>query len=178
MPRAGRWIFLHKWKKVLRSCSDTAGRILLKKLIGGFTLIELMVVVAILGTIIGIAVPAYQGYIEKARIARAIAEIAIMQGEIAGYNSDKGKLPDTLNDIGRGALLDPWKQNYRYLNFANIKGKGEMRKDRFMVPLNTDYDLYSMGKDGASKPPLTAKASYDDVIRANDGRFIGLASEY
>jgi general secretion pathway protein G len=44
--------------------------------------------------------------------------------------------------------------------------------------LNTDYDLYSMGKDGKTKGPLTAKDSHDDVIRANDGRFIGLASEY
>jgi len=35
-----------------------------------------------------------------------------------------------------------------------------------------------MGKDGASVPPLTAKASRDDIIRANDGRFIGLASDY
>ncbi len=101
-----------------------------------------------------------------------------MKGEIAGYGLDEGKFPDTLSDIGRGNLLDPWENKYQYLNFANIKGKGKMRKDHFMVPLNTDYDLYGMGKDGDSKPPLTAKASHDDIIRANDGRFIGLASEY
>jgi general secretion pathway protein G len=53
-----------------------------------------------------------------------------------------------------------------------------MRKDRFLVPINTDYDLYSMGKDGRSSPPLTAKASRDDIIRANDGAYIGLASNY
>jgi general secretion pathway protein G len=35
-----------------------------------------------------------------------------------------------------------------------------------------------MGKDGKTAAPLTAKASRDDVIRANDGRFIGLGSEY
>ena len=35
-----------------------------------------------------------------------------------------------------------------------------------------------MGKDGASLGPLTAKESRDDIVRANDGRFIGLASEY
>ncbi len=150
----------------------------MKNLLGGFTLIELMVVIAILGTIIGIAIPSYQGYIEKARIAKAISEIDIMQGEIAGYENDKGELPNTLNDIGRGNLLDPWENNYQYYNFTTAAGKGKMRKDRFMVPLNTDYDLYSMGKDGDSKPPLTAAASYDDVIRANDGRFIGLASQY
>lgn len=137
-----------------------------------------MVVIAILGTITGIAIPVYNSYIEKARIAKAIAEIAIIQKEIAAYKMVEEVLPNTLNDIGRGNLLDPWENPYKYLNFASIKGKGPMRKDRFLVPLNTDYDLYSMGKDGLTKPPLTAKASHDDIIRANDGRYIGLGSEY
>jgi len=47
-----------------------------------------------------------------------------------------------------------------------------------MVPVNTDFDLYSMGKDGKSRAPFTAKASHDDIVRANDGKFIGLVSEY
>lgn len=170
--------FIHKTRRALRSCLGKSKRILSKKLLGGFTLIELMVVIAILGTLIGIAVPAYQGYIEKARVVRAIAEIDMLQKEIFVYLTEKNELPDTLTDIGRGNLLDPWKNNYQYLSFADIQGKGKMRKDRFLVPLNTDYDLYSMGKDGESQPPLTAKASHDDVIRANDGRFIGLASDY
>ena len=53
-----------------------------------------------------------------------------------------------------------------------------MRKDKKLVPLNSDYDLYSMGPDGESKPPLTAKASKDDIVRANDGEFVGLAERY
>jgi general secretion pathway protein G len=149
-----------------------------KKHFCGFTLLELLVVIAILGTLAGIAIPAYHSYIEKARITKAIAEISILQKEIAAYEIDKTALPNTLNDIGRGTLLDPWGNPYQYLNFADVKEKGKMRKDRFLVPLNSDYDLYSMGKDGTSQPPLTAKASHDDIIRANDGRYIGLASEY
>jgi general secretion pathway protein G len=35
-----------------------------------------------------------------------------------------------------------------------------------------------MGKDGQSSSPLTAKPSRDDIVRANDGRFVGLASDY
>jgi general secretion pathway protein G len=176
--REGMLYLIHKGRKALRYCLGKSRRILSKKLVGGFTLIELMVVVAILGTITGIAIPAYQTYIEKARVAKAIAEIDMMQGEIAAFIADTQELPNTLNDIGRGTLLDPWENNYQYYNLGTAAGKGAMRKDRFMVPLNTDYDLYSMGKDGKTKPPLTAKASHDDVIRANDGRFIGLASEY
>ena len=146
----------------------------------GLTLIELLVVIAILGTVAGIAMPMYANQIEKARIVKAIAEIAIMQKEIAAYDGKESDnfLPNTLNDIGRGNLLDPWENPYRYLNFAHVSGIGSMRKDRFVVPLNTDYDLYSVGKDGATMAPLTANVSFDDIVRANDGTYIGLGSEY
>jgi len=53
-----------------------------------------------------------------------------------------------------------------------------VRKDHNLVPLNTDYDLYSMGPDGNSVGPLTAKASRDDIIRANNGSYIGPAANY
>jgi general secretion pathway protein G len=48
----------------------------------------------------------------------------------------------------------------------------------FLVPLNSDYDFYSMGKDGKSQAPFSAKASHDDLVRANDGEFVGLVSEF
>jgi len=52
------------------------------------------------------------------------------------------------------------------------------RKDGKLVPINTNYDLYSFGKDSKSKAPLRAKDSHDDIIYANDGGYIGLASEF
>lgn len=55
---------------------------------------------------------------------------------------------------------------------------GMARKDRFLVPINSTYDLYSMGADGRSALPLTAQHSHDDIIRANDGTYIGLAELY
>jgi len=53
-----------------------------------------------------------------------------------------------------------------------------MRKDKNLTPINTYYDLYSTGKDGLSVSPLTAKHSRDDIVRANDGGFIGLATDF
>jgi len=44
--------------------------------------------------------------------------------------------------------------------------------------LNSTYDLYSKGKDGQSKPPLTTKMSQDDILRANDGAFVDLAAMF
>jgi len=146
----------------------------------GLTLIELLVVIAILGTVAGIAMPLYSNQIEKARIVKALAEIAIMQKEIPAYDGEESDnfLPNTLDDIGRGNLLDPWGNPYEYLNYANTSNYQGSRKDQFLKPLNSDYDLYSKGKDGESLKMLTAPVSQDDVIRANDGRFIGLASEF
>jgi general secretion pathway protein G len=89
-----------------------------------------------------------------------------------------GTYPNTLADIGYGGKLNPRGNPYQYLNFANANGNGKMRKDRFLVPINTFFDLYGMGPDGASVSPITAKASHDDIFYANVGSFIGKASDF
>lgn len=144
----------------------------------GFTLAELLLAIATLGTIAGIAIPAYRDYLDKAKVAKAVTDIRTLEKGIKSYETDGGGLPDSLADIGLGFLPDPWGNPYEYLNISNAKNRGALRKDRFLVPLNSDYDLYSKGKDGKSRPPLTARDSWDDIIRANDGGYVGLASDY
>ena len=146
----------------------------------GFTLVELVTATAIIGILSAIAIPAYSDYYNKARIVRTITEIRMLATSIVAYTVSNNRQPDTLGDIGYGNLLDPWGHAYQYLNIADgdIKGKGSFRKDRFLNPLNSDFDLYSMGADGESKPPLTTKDSQDDILRASNGRFIGLASDF
>lgn len=147
----------------------------------GFTLVELMIVIAILATLSSLAVPIYGGARSSARQTVVIREMTLLQTEIDLYLLFNGELPETLADLrDHGGLLDPWGNPYQYLNFSTIKGngKGKKRKDHFLVPLNSTYDLCSMGPDGDSKGPLTAQASRDDIIRANDGEYIGPASKY
>lgn len=146
----------------------------------GFTLVELITVCAILAILAAISIPAYNGYIQKVRIARTIAEIRMLEKSLYLYKTDKETLPDTLSDIGYGGLLDPWKHPYQYLNIESggIKGKGKLRRDRFLNPLNTDFDLYSMGADGDTKTNLNSKESQDDVVRVMNGSFIGLAADF
>lgn len=144
----------------------------------GFTLVELLIAMAVAMTLAALAVPSILRSIDNAHVARAIADIDALEADIEAYDQLNDSLPDTLADIGRGDMLDPWGHPYQYLNFANAKGKGQMRKDRFLVPINSTYDLYSMGKDGLSLPPITAKVSQDDIIRASDGAYLGLASNY
>ena len=95
-------------------------------------------------------------------------------------------------------MTDPWGNPYQYLRIDSSGvpgaggpggggpggggpgggGLGQVRKDKNLVPINSDYDLYSMGRDGQSVSPLTAEPSRDDVVRASNGSYIGLAERY
>jgi general secretion pathway protein G len=149
-----------------------------RSLSDGFTVIELLITVAIILTIAAIAIPNYLAAVEEAKVARAIGDIHAIGNGIIGYEATNRQYPATLAVIGFGENLDPWGQPYQYLDFTGVKGKGAMRKDRFLVPINTYFDLYSMGKDGKTVAPLTAPVSQDDIIWASDGAFVGLASDF
>jgi len=144
----------------------------------GFTLIEILIATTILAVIASIAVVGYRGYIETTKVNIAINQLTEMSIALSDYGLDNGKFPASLSEIGLDTLLDPWGNPYQYLNIAANPGNGKVRKDHNLVPLNTDFDLYSMGPDGKSVSPLTAKASRDDIIRANNGSYIGLATNY
>jgi general secretion pathway protein G len=145
---------------------------------GGYSLIELFVVIALLVTLIGAGIPLYTTYIEKAKMTRAAEQISTLQKEIQMYKLSKKVLPLRLSDMRDADLVDPYGRPYQYHIFTNTDEKEKRRKDRFLVPLNTEYDLYSMGRDGQSEPPITAPKSHDDIVRANDGIYIGPASEF
>ena len=147
----------------------------------GFTIIELMIVVAILGILSALSTVQYLSYIEKVRVTRAIFDIKKLQTEIDSYLFEGRPPPNRLADVGLGGK-DPWGFPYRYLPLRNARGiqinAARARKDRFLVPLNDDYDLYAIGKDGRTAVSLASPLSQDDVVRANDGAFIGLGKHY
>ena len=143
----------------------------------GFTLIELMIVIGIMGTLAGIAVPNFINYRQRALFVKTIAELKMIENGLLGYAAEMGRFPDNLGQIGLDTLRDNWGNPYQYLPVEGAK-IGQLRKDRFLVPVNTDFDLYSMGPDGKSVGPFTAKASRDDIVRANNGQYIGAASGY
>jgi general secretion pathway protein G len=144
----------------------------------GMTLLELMLVVAMVAILTAIGYAGYRQFMERMKVSRAIGDISEIQLTIDKYELNRGVLPDSLADVGMGGQLDPWGAPYQYLNIATVMGLGSVRKDRNLVPINTDFDLYSLGPDGNSQPPLTAAASRDDIVRGNDGRFVGKAEDY
>lgn len=142
-----------------------------------FTLIELLAVVAIIGVLASIMVPKYSEVVERAKVAKAIGDLKAISTDLLSLDS----LPPSLAGVNRHMMVDPWGNAYQYLRFPPSKGKAPpagARKDRFLVPINSAFDLYSMGKDGATALPLTAARSRDDVVVANDGGFIGLARNF
>lgn len=140
-------------------------------------MIELATTMLLLGVLFAIALPAYQTYRERMRTNQAARDIAAMSADIQRFALDNRAFPQTLADIGQAGRLDPWGRPYAYYN-VDANGKGGARKDHKLNPLNTDFDLYSVGKDGKSKPQISQKDSVDDMIRASNGRFIGKAADY
>jgi len=143
----------------------------------GFTILEIMVALAVLAVMAVMATGQYGRYMERVRIARAITDIGAIESYIGHYQATNRVLPPTLADLNLPLPMDPWGNPYAYVNH-DTEPPGKFRKDKNIVPINTDYDLYSKGPDGASVAPLTASASRDDIVRANDGRFIGPVPDY
>lgn len=118
----------------------------------GFTLIEIMVVVIIIGILAAIVAPNVIGRIDDAQITKAGADIAIIESALKLYRMDNFAYPTT--EQGLEALVtkpndptirnwksggyidrtrdDPWGNSYLYLNPGN----------------NREIDVYTLGRDG------------------------------
>jgi len=143
-----------------------------------FTLVELLLVVAIVAVLATIAVPSYSSYVDRGKVTQAEGDIVQIEVAIAQSVADNGSLPGALSNLNNVPLVDPWGNPYQYLDLGSRGAMGHARKDRSLVPINSDYDLYSMGKDGQSAPPLTASVSKDDVVRGRNGDFVGPGADF
>jgi len=153
---------------------------LLKRKSKGFGLLELVVTLVIVALLATLAIPSYQAFMQRAKVAAAIADISELSLAIESFRlRNEDRVPNSLEELGMPVPLDPWGRSYQFLNIHTAgPGKGALRKDGRLNPLNTDFDLYSIGHDGQSALPLSAKHSRDDIVRANNGAFIGLGEDY
>jgi general secretion pathway protein G len=145
-----------------------------------FTLTELLIVMAVIGALAAIAIPNYREYRERANVTKAIIDITGIAQAIGFYYNENRTYPASLNALGITLPTDPWGHAYAYLAIAVIPppNTGQKRKDKNLNPLNSDYDLYSMGPDGQTQKQLTAAKARDDIVRADNGRFIDVASKH
>lgn len=145
----------------------------------GFSLIEVMLVLAIAGVALAIGVPAYTAYMDRTRNLQASVHVADLARGIKAFERSNGRLPTSLAELAPAVVVpeDPWGRAYRYLDVRS-NPVGMVRKDKSAAPINSDFDLYSVGKDGQTHLQLNQPAARDDVVRARDGAFIGLAEEF
>ncbi len=141
----------------------------------GVTLVEVLVACVMVGMLLMVASAKYTDWRDKANVTKAVADIVNIDAAITAYGNTHNALPVSLNQLGT-VPLDPWGRPYQFYDFS--VGGDQPRKDRFLNPINTSYDLYSMGKDGRTQRALTARFSRDDIVRAQDGAFIGVASDF
>ncbi|WP_275591464.1 pilin [Flagellatimonas centrodinii] len=66
----------------------------------GFTLIELMIVVAIIGILAAIAIPAYQDYITRSKVTELVTAASACKSSVSEYAQTLGTLPGTLTEAG------------------------------------------------------------------------------
>lgn len=119
----------------------------------GFTMIEILLVVVIIGILAAVAVPRLTGNVEKARISAARQGISVLEGAIDVYEVDNGKLPESLQSLMTKGSEQNW--NGPYLR------KAEGLKD----PWGTDFQYSKQGNlyTVASAGPDLSFGSADDI---------------
>lgn len=124
----------------------------------GFTLVELLVVVAILGILGTIAIQNVTGHIAKTRVTAAEAGVRAIQEACTTYYIQHKKLPASLDQLvegddpvlegGEGALYDPWDNKYEMESKGKkivVKSAGEDGE------MGTEDDIRSDKKKKAEK---------------------------
>ena len=179
------------WNQAVKNIAPFRGR---KQQLSpaGFTIVELVISLAIIATLAAIAVPLIKDYVYKEKVDRAIIEIRMLAKEIIFFKTERGRYPgwppdrlETLQEIGRDNFLDPWGTPYQYRNLESSAKDSESkpqgcRKDKSYNPLNWDFDLYSAGPDRTlpSKKQITKESGQDDIVRAANGRYVGESSKF
>lgn len=120
---------------------------------GGFTLIELVVVIVILAILAAVIVPRFFGRTDDAKISNALTTIKSLDDSIGLYNADTGSFPPSLDALITNPQVKGWNGPY-------LKNQSTVPLDpwghpyAYKVPGDNgrDYDIMSAGPDGKNAP--------------------------
>ncbi|MGH8456115.1 MAG: type II secretion system major pseudopilin GspG [Stenotrophobium sp.] len=120
---------------------------------GGFTLIEIMVVVVIIGLLAAIVAPKILGRTDDARIAKAKQDISVLESALNLYKLDNYTYPSTQQ--GLEALVaqpsgDPQPKNYKLGGYIKSLPKDPWGNPyQYLQPgTHGEFDIFSLGADG------------------------------
>ncbi|BAG07973.1 prepilin-type N-terminal cleavage/methylation domain-containing protein [Finegoldia magna] len=109
----------------------------------GFTLLELLVVLAILAILIAIAVPVYKNQKEKAAITAHNANVRVLETAVESYRQDNdGKLPGNLQELVKGEYIKsvPKVPASNNENLKGVKTYSIDEKKGIIIPVEIDRD--------------------------------------
>ena len=118
----------------------------------GFTLIELMIVIAIIGILAVIALPAYQDYTARAQVSEAISLMEGQKSAVVEYYADKGKWPTNNAQAGIAAATDI---KGKYVAQVAVGANGALTA----TMKNTDVNNDIKGKTAVLSPDVTGNAA-------------------
>ncbi len=162
-----------------------------KKTEGGFTLMNLLATLIILSILLVFGVPLLAdsgidckdpdkrlGYWTRARVANAVGKLGEVNLKVQMFELSHDRYPTSMNELNLSDPNDPWGNPYVFLNHADVNGNGPKRKFHDAVPVNSYFDVYSMGPDGKTATPFTSMPGADDIVIANNGQYVGVACHY
>ncbi|ENX3464996.1 pilin [Neisseria gonorrhoeae] len=145
----------------------------------GFTLIELMIVIAIVGILAAVALPAYQDYTARAQVSEAILLAEGQKSAVTEYYLNHGKWPENNGDAGVASPADKIKG--KYVQKVEV-AKGVVTAEMASSNVNKEIkgkklSLWARRQDGSVKwfcgQPVTRNAGNDDTVAdAKDGKEI------
>ncbi len=138
----------------------------MKQLQKGFTLIELMIVVAIIGILAAIALPAYQDYIARTKISEALVQLDAAKTSISDYAASNGALPPNATSAG---VTSP--QNAKYVS-ALTWNFGNTRLEATLQSINANVNAKIIAMKATLNNDLSVSWSCQTNIATTDYKYV------
>jgi type II secretion system protein G len=135
----------------------------------GFSLIELLIVVAVIGVLAGIAIPTLLSAVHRGKQKRTMADVRAIAVAMESYASDNDAFPDLTPQGPVSAVLPLLQPTYMH----SVPRLDAWGRDVLYEGGGEEYTLVSLGRDGAvSGPPSGPTTDFDDDLIFVMGSFV------